>query len=154
MIHEFKYNKQQHLKEVLGTLLLNALHEPRIALRDDWMIVPVPLHSIRKRERGFNQSLELATVLQRGSQYPLMDGLRRTRYTTGQAHLNRKGRLENLRGAISLTATAASQHWFAGKSVLLIDDVLTTGATAHECAQVLKKQGAAERVVALSVARG
>lgn len=154
LIHEFKYNQQLHLKLALGSLLADAMTEPRLLARQDWVIVPVPLHAVRFRERGFNQSLELAQQLHEATGFPLHHGLKRTRYTTGQAHLDREGRLENLRGAIALSRPARKEQWFQGKAVLLIDDVLTTGATAHECAEVLKQQGGAVLVAALCVARG
>lgn len=154
MIHEFKYSKQLHLKLVLGSLLTEAMKEPRLHQRADWVIAPVPLHSIRFRERGFNQSFELAQMLHQSTGFPLCDGLKRTRYTSGQAHLHREGRLENLRGAITQKRRAKREGWFQNKAVLLIDDVLTTGATAHECAQVLKEQGGATTVAALCLARG
>jgi competence protein ComFC len=154
LIHEFKYNNQLHLKLVLGSLLADAMPEPRLLARSDWVIVPVPLHTVRFRERGFNQSLELAQQLQEATGFPLRNGLKRTRYTTGQAHLDREGRLENLRGAIGLSRRAIKDQCFQGKAILLIDDVLTTGATAHECAEVLKSKGGAVAVAALCVARG
>jgi competence protein ComFC len=154
LIHEFKYNQQLHLKLALGSLLAEAMKEPRLLERTDWVITPVPLHTVRLRERTFNQSLELAQVLQEATRFPLRHGLKRTRYTTGQAHLDREGRLENLRGAITLTRQAKKEQWFEKRAVLLIDDVLTTGATAHECAEVLKQQGGAVAVAALCVARG
>ena len=154
LIHEFKYNKQLHLKLALGSLLVEAMNEPRLRERADWVIAPVPLHTVRMRERSFNQSLEIGQVLQAATGYQLRHGLKRTRYTTGQAHLDREGRLDNLRGAIAVTRRAKKEGWFEKQAVLLIDDVLTTGATAHECAEVLKKQGGADMVVALCVARG
>ncbi len=154
MIHEFKYNRQLHLKVALGNLLAEALEEPRLAARQDWLLTPVPLHPIRFRERTFNQSAELADALHTTTGLAVQPGLRRTRYTTGQARLDREGRLENLRGAIALTPRAKASRCFTGRAVLLIDDVLTTGATAHECAAVLKQQGGAAVVAALCVARG
>ena len=154
LIHHFKYNRQLHLRVVLGHLLLKALEEPRIQAREDWLITPVPLHPRKLRDRQFNQAREISRCLQRHTQFPLVPGLRRQRDTTSQAMLDRKGRLANLQGAFTLTPKARRQRPFAGRHILLIDDVLTTGSTLHECAQVLKQEGQAAMVVGLCIARG
>lgn len=161
LIHRFKYERQLWLGESLGRLLASAVDgafaDPRLA-GDDWLLVPVPLHPRRLREREFNQALELATVAARLTDRPMADVLRRTRYTTGQASLTRYDRLANLRGAFRLSRgwpwSDRGRRAVAGRSVLLIDDVFTTGATTHECARVLGKEGGAVRVAALTLARG
>ena len=135
-------------------MLEQGLEEMRIKERTDWILVPVPLHGKRLREREFNQSYEIAKILQKTTRYPLIDGLRRNRYTTGQAQLGRKGRLENLKGAFNVRSSALRRESFRDRHIILIDDVLTTGATLHECATVLKKEGQAAQVVGLCVARG
>lgn len=170
-IHRFKYARSIHLRLALARKLFDTLSDPRIARpaplpaqtspdlaspdRDpdmfpDWLLVPVPLHARRLRERRFNQSAELARTLSKLSGLPCRDLLRRTRYTTAQAALSRKERLKNLAGAFSLTRDATLP---AHGNILLIDDVFTTGSTAHECATVLKKAGA-QRIIVLTVARG
>ena len=102
------------------------------------VLVPVPLHPRRHRERGYNQSTLLARVLARHSGRPLLPrALRRTRHTDQQALLPRPERRENVRGAFS-----PGPQEVAGKDLLLIDDVMTTGATAGECAAVLRRAGA------------
>jgi ComF family protein len=103
-------------------------------------VVPVPLFSARRRERGFNQSEELARFL--GSQLYLQvkpDLLRRIRSTGTQTRLSRRERAENIRGAFEASAIEE----IAGKTLLLVDDVHTTGATLNECAKALKEAGAA-----------
>ena len=99
-------------------------------------LVPVPLHHARLRERGYDQALELARPLARGLRVPLRaDLLRRPRATTAQSALAAGARRRNVRGAFAVDARDLPAH------VALIDDVLTTGATAGECAQVLLESG-------------
>ncbi|MES2707242.1 MAG: ComF family protein [Verrucomicrobiota bacterium] len=156
-IHRFKYQRCLHLRLALARRLHDALADPRLAeiqepaAAENWGIVPVPLHSRRLRERGFNQSAELARLLARFTGLPCHDALRRTRYTTAQARLDRKERLANLSGAFTVSRKALTR--LDGKNVLLIDDVFTTGSTTHECASVLKKSAGAARVIVLTVAR-
>jgi ComF family protein len=156
-IHRFKYSSRLHLRQALGHKLHDALADPRLAdvlapdAAERWRIVPVPLHTSRQRERGFNQSAELARVLAKLTGLPCHEALRRTRRTTPQARLDRRERLENLAGAFTPTRRAAAL--LSGKNVLLVDDVLTTGSTTHECAAVLKKNAGAARVIVVTVAR-
>jgi ComF family protein len=110
-------------------------------------IVPVPLHRARLAERGFNQSVELARTLSRRSGIPLLlDGVRRTRQTPAQAGLSLLARRRNLKGAFQ------AMHRFDGQRVLVIDDVMTSGATLDAMARCLKRAGASE-VVNLVCAR-
>lgn len=101
------------------------------------LIVPVPLHPARLRERGYNQALELARPLARALALPLRhDVLMRTRATPPQTGLDAKTRRRNLRGAFAVAqGVALPAH------VALLDDVMTTGATVHECARVLRRAG-------------
>jgi ComF family protein len=151
-IHHFKYGRRLALREPLARLLATGLADPRIAARSDWLLVPVPLHPRRFREREFNQSEELARSLARLSGLPFARVLRRTRYTSTQAALRREDRLGNLKGAFALRWRAP--RLTAGRAILLIDDVLTTGSTANACSAVLRKAGGAEMVAILTVARG
>ena len=112
-------------------------------------VVPVPLHPRRRRERGYDQALLLARVLAEHFGCQLVRGaLVRTRYTSQQALLPVTQRWDNVRGAFAV----AKPKLVEGRSLLLVDDVLTTGMTADECAKVLKKSGAA-RVQVLALAR-
>ncbi len=149
VIHNFKYNRQIHLRHQLGRWLTEALEDPRLADRRIDLIVPVPLHPARQRERGFNQAELLARALHRHSGLPLGDVLQRTRYTTTQTQFDRSERMENLRGAFRLRRGSNVQDL----RMLLVDDVLTTGSTLSECASVLRKAGALS-VHAATVARG
>lgn len=113
------------------------------------MLVPVPLHRWRLLARRYNQSALLALAL--GREWGVtaqVDGLRRLRRTPPQGHFSREERLRNVRGAFALRPGLE----VAGRSVLLVDDVLTTGATLGECAKVLKRAGAV-RVDVLTLGR-
>ncbi len=112
-------------------------------------ILPVPLHIKRLREREFNQALLLAKYIARYYKRPVMTyNLCRRYYQQAQAQLKQKQRMINLKGAFEIQYP----HKLQRKSVLLIDDVYTTGATVRECAKVLLRSGA-ERVEVLTLAR-
>lgn len=108
-------------------------------------VVPVPLHASRERSRGFNQAREIA----RHIGWPQMDILRRTRRTAVQADLPAARRHANVRGAFVISSSAASVD---GLTLVLVDDVSTTGATLNACATALLAAGAKE-VRALTAAR-
>jgi competence protein ComFC len=112
-------------------------------------MVPVPLHPVRLRERGYNQAEALASVVSRQTGVPVTPCLQRVRYTLTQTRFDRVQRRRNLRGAFALRKSTG----VTGQRLLLIDDVLTTGSTLHECAAVLLDRGA-RSVRALTVARG
>jgi ComF family protein len=148
VVLDFKYGKQMHLRHLLGRWLLAALDDTRLRGRHFDMIVPVPLHPARERERGFNQATLLANLLGARRSTLTKAALERTRYTTTQTAFDRAERMENLRGAFRLRKRADVR----GLRVLLIDDVLTTGSTVSECARVLKEAGASS-VYAATAAR-
>ena len=138
LIHEFKYGRQQHLRHPLGGWLCETLSDPRLRDRRFDVVVPVPLHPARERERGFNQATLLARLLSNHIAVPLQSALERIRYTTTQTIHDRSERMENLRDAFRLRKNMNVREL----RVLLIDDVLTTGSTVSECARVLKASGA------------
>ena len=138
LVHQFKYGRQFHLRHPLADWLGETLHDPRLRDRRFDMIVPVPLHPARERERGFNQAQVLAELLMRKTSVPVRTALERIRYTTTQTAFDRAERMENLRDAFRLRASVNVQDL----RVLLIDDILTTGSTLSECARVLRKAGA------------
>jgi ComF family protein len=144
LIHLFKYGRVQTLAKPLGRLLAVAL--PREQEFD--LIVPMPLHWRKRWQRGFNQSALLASEIARRSNIPVKNFLRRIRPTATQAGLTNAKRRLNVSGAFRARKGAA----LSGKRVLLIDDVMTTGATAAACARALKIAGA-KRVTLLTVAR-
>lgn len=153
LVHQFKYERRLHLRGALALLLLRVLQEPRLARENlaDWLLVPVPLHRSRERDREFNQSWELCLWLARTTGIPAANALARVRETAAQANLDRDERLQNLRGAFALRQPPAGLQ---GRRILLVDDVFTTGATTSECARVLRRDGGAEKVVVITVARG
>src|SRR5256886_9387016 len=138
MIHEFKYGRKIHLRHLVARWLHAALDDERLCGRRFDVIVSVPLHPARQRERGFNQASLLAELLSAQTSIPAKPVLERTRYTTTQTALDRSERMENLHNAFRLRKNADVR----GLRVLLVDDVLTTGSTLNECARLLKRAGA------------
>jgi ComF family protein len=137
LVQSFKYGHRLALGAYFGRQLA-ALADQVVAD----VIVPLPLHPARLRERGFNQALELAYPLGHARQLPIATTTcRRTRNTPAQAGLAWRERGRNIRGAFHCSAD------FTGQRVLLLDDVMTTGASLDECARTLKLHGA----VAVSV---
>jgi ComF family protein len=142
-IHRFKYEQGIHLDHPLGMLLAHRLAADAPEFRPE-LILPVPLHPRRLRERGYNQSLLLARRLGKDLRVPTEPRrLLRIRPTPPQQGLLLADRQRNLRGAFALCGP------LRGEKILLIDDVMTTGATLRECAQVLKSGGAGEILVAV-----
>ncbi|MGI8820189.1 MAG: ComF family protein [Chthoniobacterales bacterium] len=138
VIHKFKYGKEIHLRYPVADWLLETLDDPRLVGRRIDLVIPVPLHPARQRDRGFNQAQLLAQIMSRRTGLPMKPVLERIRYTTTQTMFDRSERIENLRDAFRLRKKADVR----GLRVLLIDDVLTTGSTLSECARVLKAGGA------------
>ena len=140
LIADCKFNGRPELAELLAEHLANALRHAA-ADRPD-LIVPVPLSPARLAERGYNQAWEIARRLARGAGVPARaDVLGRALHTPHQADLNRAQRMLNLRGAF--TVPPRQRPVVAGRRVALVDDVLTTGATAREAAHALLRAGAA-----------
>src|SRR4029450_5417072 len=135
VIHEFKYNRQIHLRHLVARWLRAALDDERLSGYNFDVIVPVPLHPARQRERGFNQASLRAELLSAPTPIRCRPLLKRIRYTTTQTALDRAERMENLHNAFRLRKNADVR----GLPVLLIDDVLTTGSTLSEGAGVLKR---------------
>jgi competence protein ComFC len=138
IIHDFKYGRQIYLRRPVARWLRAALDDRRLRGRQFDIIVPVPLHPTRQRERGFNQARLLAELLSADVSIPSKPLLERIRYTTTQTALDRAERMENLHNAFRLRKNMDVRDL----RVLLIDDVLTTGSTLSECARILKSAGA------------
>ncbi len=139
VMHDFKYGHHTHLRHPVGQWLDKAFEDERLQGGRFDLLVPVPLHPARQRERGFNQAALLAELVSVSRQIPCRKVLERVRYTTTQTAFDRTERMENLHDAFRLRKNMNVRDL----RVLLIDDVLTTGATLSECARVLKKEGAA-----------
>ena len=150
LIHLLKYEQVTPAANVLGEMLAVAIE--KLEIPHPVLIVPVPLHSSKRRQRGFDQAELIArAALKRLAVSGIeltADLLIRQRITASQIGLTRPQRAENIRGAFRV------QHpeKITGRSILLIDDVLTTGTTASECARILGKAGA-EKVRVATVAR-
>lgn len=144
-IHRFKYERLASMAGPFGDLLADYWLEHQC--RADW-IVPVPLHSARQRDRGYNQSALLAKRLSDRTHIPTLEnGLKRIRVTAVQMELDAARRRLNVAGAFE-----CSELQVKGKRMCVIDDVCTTGATLAACAEALYHAGAAS-VFALTLAR-
>lgn len=147
-LHALKFGKRRAVARPLGDLLAEAGSACPAARRAD-LLVPVPLHRDRERERGFNQAALLADRLARAWEMPVAPTvLVRTTPTLPQSGLGREERRRNVRGAFAV----ARPRRVTGRRVVLVDDVMTTGATAEACAVALRRAGAVE-VGVLTVTR-
>lgn len=152
-IHNFKYRGKTSLATPLAALLAeySETGSNGLFLEGIEVIVPVPLHSVRRWRRGYNQSALLAQELGQIARIPVAGLLRRTRHTVPQVELEASERAQNVSGAFAVHQRAWPEYSGVGR-VLLIDDVSTTGATLEECAGVLKKHGVG-KVCAVTLAR-
>ena len=137
----------KHGRRIALAPLMRRMMAPRLPdLEDDWLLMPVPLHRWRLWQRGFNQAGLLAREVSRITGCRLIvDGLERKRRTKPLGGLGRKERQRMLAGAISLTARHAAS--IKGRNVILVDDVLTSGATSDACVTALKRAGAGRVMV-------
>jgi len=137
LLQDLKFNRRLALARTLGRLMAEWLADRGDGLPE--RLMPVPLHPARLRERGFNQSLELARPIARRLGLPLdIHACQRLRNTPPQAELSAKQRRGNIKGAFGVKGTLAGH-------IAIIDDVMTTGSTVREMARTLRKAGA-ERV--------
>ncbi len=149
VIHRFKYHQSLWFEPFLSDLLIRQAGP--FLMGSEWnLLVPVPLHPVKQRERGFNQAQHLAHRLSRATGIPVEDRLlQRVELTRTQTLLSRPERAANVSQAFTMRPSQA----LARKNVVLIDDVLTTGATTNACARILRR-GGAEKVCVWTVARG
>jgi ComF family protein len=148
IIPRFKFGGVASLAKPLG-ILLAEYRDPEFPFSGIDLLIPVPLHIRRLRERGFNQSLLLAREVSRRRSIPLnFTALQRSRQTQPQTQLSGPQRQKNVRGAFEVRSAGV----LVDKRVLLIDDVFTTGATVQECAKALLDAGA-KSVDVLTLAR-
>lgn len=148
-MHSVKFGGYFSVAQTLGTLLAERLESAVGNDAEHWSVTNIPLHPRRKRERGFDQAEQLAKAFSNASGVPFIPLLTRTRSTSQQAKLGATERQKNIAGAFAFRSEQKLST--TQKSVLLMDDVATTGATLNEAARVLKSAGA-EKVVALTVA--
>lgn len=133
LIHGLKFEQRFQNARLLGTLLAESLRSGEALPQ---LLIPVPLHPKRYRERGFNQAIEIGRTVAKQLQLPLeLSACRRHRDTPHQTGLTAKQRRKNLRNAFSVTRSLAAEH------VAILDDVITSGTTANELAKILKNSG-------------
>jgi ComF family protein len=153
LIQLLKYHRIRTAAVPLGEVVAGALLASHEELQQADVLVPVPLRISKSHLRGFNQAEEIARVTQkilrkRGWELPIQNLLVRVRPTTSQTGLSRSQRRANVRGAFQIVSSGIA----SGRNIILIDDVLTTGTTAQECARILRR-GGASRVWVATAAR-
>ncbi len=154
VLHRFKYISDTCLAEALSGLLVKRLRSIRPdSGGGEIIIVPIPLHARRERDRGFNQSELLARLVAKEVGGVVMNVLVRERATEPQARLSRSERLVNVRGAFRVRKDFAGSLAGVPETVFVLDDVITTGSTFVECARVLKAAGV-KRVYGIMLAHG
>jgi ComF family protein len=148
LVHAMKYQRRQSLITLLGTPM--AALADRLRLQDDYdVLIPVPLHPVRRRERGYNQSELLARIIAERTGISINQTcLVRSRYTRAQAKLGKTARARNIQGAFG----CRNADQLTQKRVILVDDVVTTGSTVMECVNILIEHGV-HNVVVLTAAR-
>lgn len=139
LIHQFKYKNRDYLGSTLSILLLEFIQEYNVPMNFIDSIIPVPLHPARLREREFNQAQILSNhIAHKFNKSVLNDTLRRMRHTQTQTELQDDQRFLNVKDCFAVT----KKENIKNKNILLVDDVLTTGATSSEAAYTLKDAGA------------
>ena len=136
IIHHFKYRKKTNLAILLGRAMASIIKSDHY-LKDVDIIVPVPLFWWKNLRRGYNQSALLSKTISQECSIKMNNILKRIKNTKSQTKLNEEKRRKNV-----LNAFALQNNGIKDKIVLLVDDVMTTGATINECARVLKNAGA------------
>lgn len=145
LLHELKYRKGMYILDDLAQIVSRSKHY--LEYIQDAVLVPVPLHPVRLRERGFNQSEQIAKMLVHcsGNTASIDKLLVRNRYTKSQTRLNQSARYQNVKNAFALARNVVLN---AEKQYIIVDDVFTTGSTLNACAEVLRKAGVTHLKVA------
>jgi ComF family protein len=151
LVHLFKYRNRRSLASLLGGLMADFAEYDGSFSGHSEVVTCVPLHPGRLRGRDYNQSELLAGPIAERFSLDFKTCLKKTRRTRNQNELERQDRLDNLKGAFAIEHGAADS--VGGRRILLVDDVMTTGATLDECSRTLLDAGAAE-VRCLTFARG
>lgn len=147
LVHGLKYERIRAMASVLSRLLASALAYYRVEFPAESIVIPVPLYPARQRVRGFNQSYLIAQELAERLGYPVDQCVEKIRKTKPQMELRREERIRNLAGAF----VVKNPDSIRGKTILLVDDVRTTGTTLEEIATTLRHAGA-KRIWAITAA--
>ncbi len=149
IIHQLKYKNQPQVGEWLGIQMGKKMLKMPSALWQNAILVPVPLSPKRQQQRGYNQSMEIALGIQQVTQLPISEnGILRLQNTETQTHKNRMDRLANMKNAFA----ADSKKVEAAAHIILIDDVITTGATLESCSNTLLANEASTKISVLAAA--
>lgn len=154
LILKYKYQGKVCLKDVFIPLLAEAWELSDYCFEgEDWLVVPVPLHGKKLWKRGYNQAEELAAGLAKLKGLTVIDALERRKDKVSQASLSKLDRIRHVKGLYRVKEEIIRDGRIAGKAVLLIDDIITTGSTINVCAQALRRMGKARKVGVLSLGR-
>jgi ComF family protein len=141
MMQRYKYGKSLNLGNAFGQFLGSKMLPEAYAKNID-LVIPMPMHPQRLKERGFNQALEIAKVLVKNQKVKLdYKAVTREKLTPPQASLPLKDRVKNIKGAFKIKGDSLNQ--FHGKRIAIVDDVMTSGASLNELAKTIKQAGAA-----------
>ncbi len=144
LLHQMKYNNHPEVGVVLGRIFGHDLKNAGLSTGFD-VIIPVPLHEVRRRKRGYNQSAKLAEGLSHSMNIPWDESISiRTMKTRTQTKKSKMERWENVKDVF----TVSTNQIITGKRILLVDDIITTGATLEACGQHLITHGCSELSVA------
>lgn len=148
LVHGLKYRQMRNIGKFFGRMIGFEISKN---IRDNFdCIIPVPLHVSKKRERTYNQSESISMGISETLKIDVMNKcLKRVKYTQTQTRLNREQRRENVSGAFKINKHYSDR--IPGKNIILVDDVVTTGATILECARILKDENAG-RIMVCSIA--
>jgi ComF family protein len=146
-IHGLKYDKKFAVGVFLGKVLASEIRTNHVNWKFD-LIIPIPLHQLKKAERGYNQSFYIAKGVGKILRVKVSDRIvKRIKYTESQTTMNLNEREANILGAFKVK----NKRMVSGKNILLLDDVITTGATISECGKILLEAGA-NKIYAASIA--
>ena len=149
LLLDFKFHDKTYLSEVFVKFLLK---NEKIGgfLKNYDIIIPVPIHKKRQKQRGYNQSLLIASKWEKKQNKIIVEAnvLLKTKYTKAQSMLSREERVENAKQVYEVQ----NAEKIKGKDIILLDDIYTTGSTAKECAKILKENGA-RNIIVVTIAK-
>jgi len=158
LIQAFKYQGLETLAPILGNLMIRYVENSKLEIvpprgipqsGKNFIVVPIPLHKSRERQRGFNQAQLLAEIIAKHFNLPLAPAIGRIKKTEPQARMkNKEERLKNIAGCFKIT----NREFIENKNIILVDDVFTTGDTINEAVKILKIAGA-KKIIALAAAK-